>query len=473
MKTYKSGLTPKQFMASMDEYYGNEDLYGYGSKEFYKQDGFEDILRALRTPVNRSVEFYVAKVAQGEPAVVSDNAQIIQPIKDFNKWSNAGSLRQVVKRQLALYGDAFQRIVIEDNKVYKEHLDTRFVTDFEEDNRGNLLELRIDIPIDSDNGNPQTYTEYWDKYDGYMVAWIHQGDDNTELSELTDSDIVSYMLLSQLGIDFIPVRHTKFKDIGEKWGANCVQHAIHKIDEANRVASYLNETYFGYGKPTTAVFRSEVLPDGTPLPPVDLDDVTSGGTNRTQYTVNSSQQVKFDAYNNPIQVRTLRQILDGLRTVYLPGMTDIKYLNTEVNFDAGLNIVTSTMEELEKDLPEERYYSLPVKDLSSIAIRQYLGAALDRASEAQSNLITDEIRLNEMALTIGNTLGIFSVAGNYDNGSFTHNLNFAPIFDNSDREKADVLSTLSPILGVELALQLAGYDASVVDKYMTSQESVQ
>lgn len=464
MKTYKAGLKPKDFMASMDEYYGNQDLYGYSSREFYKQDGFEDILRALQTPVNRSVEFYVAKVAVGSPTIITDNVPVVEAINQFNKWSNADALRRVVKRQLALYGDAFQRVALEGGKIFKEHLDSRYVTDFEEDGRNNLLEIRIDIPIVNEVGEARLYTEYWNKRDGYMAVYVHAQSDDTPLNEL-EGNLVDYLTLGQLGIDFIPIRHTKFRDVGEKWGANCVQHAIHKIDEANRTASYLDETYFGYGKPTTAVFRTETLPDGTPLPPANLNDTSLGGDDRTQYTVNTNNQIKYDTNGNPKQLRTLRQILNSLRTVYLPGMTDMKNLNTGVDFASGLAIVQSRMAELEKDLPEERYYSLPVRDVSGVALRQYLGAAIDRAKEAEDNLIADEVRLNEIGLTMGLRAGIFSGIGTFEGGAFDHNLQFEPVFDETGSEKADVFDKLADRLGVPLALKLAGYSKEIIEEY--------
>ena len=80
-------------------------------------------------------------------------------------------------------------------------------------------------------------------------------------------------------------------------------------------------------------------------------------------------------------------------------------------------------------------------DLSGVAIRYLMEAAIDRLTEARGNAEAALIRAQAMALTIGQATGLWSGLGSYENGDFSHSFKERPVLTLPELEKANITQT--------------------------------
>lgn len=429
-------LTRRQQLGLMDEYYSNNTLYENTRILRHYLGVWKEDMRPLRSPVHRSVEFFVAKVALGEPVVSVYNKKqaVADAIKNIMEWSNFQLTKNSQVRSMSKYGDLFRKVVSENGKVWHEMVETEDVTDFQQDPRGFLTEIRIDTPI-KDGFVQKTRTEFWTVNDAipYMAVWEHSLHENATIEQIAQAfEPVMYAPLSDFGIDFVPFVRSSFAEGVEKWGANCVEHALLKVDEANRQATRLHQMLFRYNKPVWLLSSNQVLDDGTPVPAPDV----------------SNMEIRDDSI------------------IPLGGNNTLNGLVPDIDYAAALSILKSQEEELEKDLPELRYYSVAERsDMTGKAIRNLLGAAVDRAEAARTSFAEGTVRLNQMAMTVGQFQGIFSGLGSFDDGQLNHSIRFADMFPSDISEKSTTLSTLAGIQGMPLnvAMKLAGFSDEEID----------
>lgn len=433
-------LPRTQQIDTLESYHANNDLYEATRILKHYLGVWNEDLRPLRTPVQRSVGFYVAKIAIGEPKVSATNSAVVDAVSQIMENSNFQIVKPTQVHTMALHGDLFRKAVVENDKPFHEIIETRNVTEYTSDNRGFLTSIRIDTPINKD-GVDMFRTEYWTADDTmpYMAIWEHMLDANTPLDQLGDPTF--FRSLAALGIDFIPFVRSPFKDSRKTWGDSCVQHALLKIDEANRMGTRLHQALFRYNKPIWAVSANYMNVDGSP--------------GRVQKIKNAG-----DADKRNVEMRD-----DTI--LYLDGVTKIDSLIPNIDYQAALDILKSQERELEKDLPELLYYAIEDKaSLSGEAIRNLLGAAVDRASQGQSNYVEGTIRLNQMCITLGQVQGIYpSSLGTFDSGALKHSIRFGEQFPVGAGEKATTLASLVNALGQEnlkLAMQLSGYSEEEV-----------
>lgn len=436
-------MSRKEQLEAMDIYYDNNSLYEATRLLKYYLGVWNEDIRPLRTPVHRSVEFYTSKIAVGEPSIFSknNNQALLDAVARVLDWSNFQSVKSLQVRDMSKYGDVFRRIVSEGDKVWHEMVETEYVTGFVEDTRGFITEIRLDIPIESDNGLQKTRTEFYTVNDNlpYMAVWEHIFSDNTPLNELGEP--IMYAPLAQFGIDFVPFVRSSFQKTRSGWGMNCVQHALLKVDEANRQATKLHQMLFRYNKPTWLVRANQTMPDGTPVAPPKLKQ----GTN--------NDKTDLELRDNSI--------------LYLPGMVEVDALVPNINYKDALEILMSQEKELEKDLPELLYYSVPERaDMSGKALRTLLGAAVDRRNQAENNYVEGTVRLNQMAITVGQYKGIFgSDAGSFDTGTTNHSIRYADPFPSDISEKAATLQTLvGSGIPLSVAMSLSGFSAEEISQ---------
>lgn len=432
----------------MDKYYGNNILYETTRLiKSYLSVWNEDI-RPLRTPVNRSVEFFVSKIAIGEPVISSKNASVIDAVKKILEWSNFQIQKPLQVRAMSKYGDVFRKVVSEDGKVWHEIIPTAEVVDCTSDTRGFLTSIRIDTAIE----NGRTRTEYWTALEptGYMAIWEHSLGEDYDLEQIQRAiDPIMFESLSAFGIDFVPFAKSSFRDDGNKWGASSTEHALLKIDEANRQATRLHGMLFRYNKPLWVVSANQVTDDGSPVAPPKFKQ----GTNADKTDTASRDNSIF----------------------YLPGMTTIESLVPKIAYGEALQILQSQEKELVKDLPELLFYDLPERaDLSGKAIRSLLGAAVDRAMQAQTNFLEGTIRLNQMALTIGMFQGIFPAMGSFDDGSLGHALTFGDPFPLDASETGQALKSLTDGgLTLKQAMKKLGFSEEEIQEAIVEKENAE
>ncbi len=155
--------------------------------------------------------------------------------------------------------------------------------------------------------------------------------------------------------------------------------------------------------------------------------------------------------------------------LFSDGVTKMESLVPNIDYKGALEILLSQEKELTKDLPELLYFSMPEgADLSGKAIQNLLGAAVDRRNQAESNFIEGTVRLNQMAITVGQFQGIFpSTLGSFDGGELAHSIAFDEPFPQDSTEKATTLQTYVNALGttnLKLAMKLAGFSEEVISE---------
>ena len=403
----------------------------------------DDTTRRLRTVVNRSVEFYASKMLPGsEMKVTSESADVQSAIEQVIKDSNIGNNKPAMIRGFSLYGDSFIRVRGNKESTYLEDISPFFVTDFEEDSRGFLTYIRIDIPTLADNDTPVNYTEEWDADAQTFRSWEAATSRTTPIKELGQPS--ESMSFSEMGIDFIPIVHTKFRDNGDPRGQGCVYHALDKIYEANRVATRLHDLLFAFGEPVFVASANDKDAQGRPLPPPRVSTDTASAPVPSGASITG----------------VIGQIFG--RMISLPGMAKIDSLIPDIDYSDALQILNAQMDELEKDLPELRWYALTPtaqSEMSGKALRTLLGAAVDRATEARNNFLSSLSRAFEMALTIGIYNGVFPASlGTFDSGDFDHELHVDSAWGESVDEKASTMKALVDAgMPAKSAARLAGF----------------
>jgi len=430
----------------------------------YKNDDSiipEDTTRRLRTVVNRSVEFYASKMLPGKEIKVTtttdegeaENVELQDAIEQIIKDSNLANNKLAMLRNFALYGDSFIRVRGDKEKSYLEDISPFYVTDFGEDSRNFLTYIRIDIPTLDDNDNPILYTEYWDMDAQTLEIWEGQNSRTTPIRELGQAKEIT--TFPEMGIDFISIVHTKFHDNGDPRGLSCVYHALDKIYEANRVATRLHDLLFAFGEPVFVASANSTDAQGRPIP---------------------APRISADSTSAPVSSSALDSISGVVKQIFsrlisLPGLSTIHSLIPDIDYSDALLILNAQMEELEKDLPELRWYALSPTDqaaASGTALRTLLGAAIDRANEARNNLLSSLSRAFEMALTIGIFNGVFpSTLGTFDSGDFDHELQVDSAWGESVDEKAATMAALTNAgIPAKAAMALAGFtDTQIADAF--------
>lgn len=410
-----------QMYDMLELYYLNNGLYQAVQQALYEEGIWTYAMMGLRNPAHRVVEFYVSKLWPGKlPGalpIVMANKKAAKAIEQVWTWSNWGANKQVACRWLATYGDWFVKVATKAGadggveQVYLQQIKPTYVVDFEADHRGYLTMVRFDVPQEKvvEGVKVSTMlTEVWDKQTQAYQVWEHKREKGTALRELGQAK--ETRSFDEFGIDFVPVVHGKFVDVGDKRGLGAFTHALDKIDETNRMATRLHQMLFRYNKAVWALKANAVDGSGRPLPPPRL------GTS-------DSQEIGDD------------------ELFKLPGNSSLEAMVPDIKYEAALAILQAQMQELEADLPEMAYYRLrELKgELSGRAVRMLLSDAVDRVLETRGNAETALARANAMALTIGQNLGLFSGLGSYEAGDFEHSFGERPVIELTDMEEAEAV----------------------------------
>lgn len=393
--------SPRAYFRLLKAYYLNNALYDDVAYALRKAGQWNEPLKPIRNPASRVVEFYPATLwpgalDEGLPITTAgDNLKAA--IGQVFTWSNWAIKKQTLARWLPLYGNTFIKAAQrDDGRPYLHLIEPEYVNGFEADERGFLTYCRIDTPQTRQQGSgavQYTRTEIWDKAAGEMRIYEHERDD-APVDQLGAPVLVQS--LSEMGIDFVPIVHATFRDIGETWGAGVFAQQIDKIDEANRMATRLHQMLFRGNKNTWAITAGGMDDKGRPLPAPKL----AGSA-----TADPEQQGKVTIGDDEI--------------FYLPGNSDMKSLVPQLQYAAALSILNAMMAELESDLPELLFYRIKeFGQTSGVAIRRILSGAISRAEEGRGNGEAAMIRAVQMALTMGANAGVFTDIGSYDAGDF-------------------------------------------------------
>lgn len=443
---------PRFWYETLEAYYMNNSLYDDITMELYNNAIWTPGMKALRNPVNRAVEFYVSKLWPGSLRkglpIVTENKKLLPAVERIWEWSNWGPQKQVAARWLAGFGDLFIKVAQkkegdEVTRVYLDPIKSTNVIEFDLDERGFLTYIRIDVPA-----GDLVHTEVWSKTMGSVRIWRHDQGLDKDLEDLgAPSEGYTF---EQLGYDFIPIVHAKFKDIGQSRGVACFIHGIDKIDEANRQATRLHQILFRYNKPTKAVMANDKDPSGRPLPPPTVTGLL--GTSSSD-----------------------GEVYDGDDDLWMmPGMSKLEQMVPDIRYDAALSILNAQMEELTKDLPEVLYYELKDKEnLSGVALRTMLGPAIDRVVEARGNAEPALIRAHQMALTLANIHGLLgdNNPGSFEAGDFVHTFAERDVIAKTATERAETIQAETQA-GIPLitSMKRNGFEDEEIEDMMGTEE---
>ena len=386
---------------------------------------FESI-KSLGNPTQRSVEYFVSKVLNGDSInVTSDNQAVVDAIQQVYDWSNFVGKKSAYVRDYALLGDLFMKVRNTEDKVIIENINPSYITFVNQDARGNIVEIRIDIPYTDDNKG-YWYTEYWSKDDAYVGVWEHTLSPESSLEQLGDP--VMYNPLEVYGIDFVPIVQVQWKDINKNRGQSAVYHSLDKIDELNRMMTRLHQQIFV-------------------------------GSNRGWFLDISNKQAGKLTLPSGLSKTQKDGAMVEVNGTPISAVPNLPYSQL-------LEVVKNMGEELIRDLPELRSYSISETNLSGKAISLLLTPAIQRAEEAENNLIRGLERVDAIALTLGIYAGIFpSSLGTYERGDFEHT-----IVPNDMRalpidEKAQGLTYLTSAgIPLSVAMQLAGFTQEEIEE---------
>lgn len=421
-----SQLHARERYKMLQAYYENNGLYDVLYDYLVSVEAETQSLRPLRNPANRAVEFYAANLWPGMlPSALpikTENDAILDPLALVWRWSNWSHAKQVAARWFARDGDWFCKVVDKRDAsgkavgVYLQNIEAQYVSELDADERGYLTYVRLDIPQTQrkadETEEAYTYTEVWDKATGLFRVWEHDKGVDTLVSSL-GTPKRQEAIMDAFGIDFIPITQAKFRDVGDERGASCFLHAIDKIDEANRQATRLAQMLFRYNDALWVLLANGVDIAGRPLPPPTINKNAEG------YIELGSSGGKT-------------------KMVSLPGNSDLKSLVPAINYDAALAILNAQMDEIERDLPELLYYRLGEQtNLSGKAIRLMLSGAVSKLEEARGSAESALVRLDQMALTIGQNSGLFpKTIGTYEGGAFEHSFEMRQVIPATPDEQA-------------------------------------
>lgn len=421
-------MSPSQLYDWLRKSYSANGLYTDKSELILRLGNDVENIKSIGNPTERSVEFFVSKILAGDSINVTSESQgVTDSIQQIYTWSNLLGKKSAYIRDYALLGDLFLKVRNTEDKVLIENIDPSYVSVVNYDTRGNVIEIRIDIPFVSDDGKDWWYTEYWSKSDQYVAVWEHQQSRETSLDQLGDPN--KYAFLSEYGIDFIPIVGVQFRDVNKPRGYSCVYHALDKIDEINRVMTRLHEQIFVGSSRMWFVDVSNKAGGK----PVVLDGLGKNQKDGAMIAING----------NPISA-----------------VPNLPYSNL-------LDVVKNMAEELIRDLPELRAYSLQESsNISGKSIALLLEPAIERAEEAQANLIRGLERADSIGLTLGVFSGIFpSSLGTYERGDFEHqivpnDMRALPI----DEKATGLNSLITAGIPLPIAMQFAGFTQDEIDQ---------
>lgn len=375
-------------------------------------------IKAIRSPIVPVVRFWGSKLYPRPLAIETKKPAIVAPIEQVWRWSNWRAKLPMFARWVALYGEAFIKVVADQAKgrVWFEYLEPAYVTDFEEDSRGYLIWVRVDVPkVDETKSGRRiwTHTEVWSTAEQRYRRWETDGDAaQRSLDDLgTPSEETPY---SELAIDFTPFVRTVFADEGGKRGVGAVGLHLEPIMEADLSATNLHSMLYVDADGQWVATAAATDAGGRPLPPLTV------GAAQPAYDSLGRQT------SNGTGARTDGSIAVGKRSFWrLPPGYDLKSVVANINYEAALAVLQDQDQVLERLMPALAYariVELSGGDLSGRAIRFKLTPAVDQVLDVRSTALEKLAQADAMALTLGGVNGIpgFQNLGTFEAGDFEH-----------------------------------------------------
>jgi hypothetical protein len=418
-------VDPRQRYGVLRRYYYQNGLYEQLARALYQAGLWNRATKPLRNPCYRIVEAYPAHLWPGDlPGalpIVTENAKLPEAIQQVWQWSNWASRKQVMARWLPMLGDVFLKVVRPQGgpRVWLELVDPAHVAAFETDPRGNLTWIRIEVPQTRDRGGTSEnyiHVEVWSKDLQSFRRWEVLGGLGLTRPERDLGAPLEEVPFAAMGIDFVPLVHAKFIDVGEDRGVGAYLLQLDKIDAVNADATRLAQMLFRHNQALWALHGIGNDPSGRPLPGPRLDGAATDA-NGTQVA---------DWVENQI--------------IQLPGASQLTPLVPALQYEAHRLVNGDGILDLEHDCPEMAYWrvtDLGLGDISGRALKLMLGPFIKRVEEARGNAEDALARADAMALSLAAAapaLPKFAGLGNYDAGDFEHGFSAREVLPLSELE---------------------------------------
>lgn len=419
-------------------------------------------VEAIRNAVPRIVSYYsdvlftgdledALELKFGQDGENESSEKLKAAIHEVWEFSNLTQSRRVLVRYLALYGSVFIKVVRPESKdyCYLQWLKPQYITAFDEDDRGNLTYVRLDIPDTEDTGTPQERpvwrSESWSKEKQEAVfATIERRSDDTVASEqaLRDADGAKVLSFEELhGADFLPFAAIRAADTGEKRPAPVYDNALHLMAWINREATRLSDLLFRHNKAHKAIVGIGNDASGRPMAPPRPDGVRDLGQmnaeQEAQYTqpFGGSRGTILSSQNDDISI-------DGVAVMGLPGNAQMVDISPNINYEAARQWISDHIRELYEECPELLYYAVENRaNQSGYALRQLIAGAVSRAEEMRDSILAALLKADMMALTVAQQAGLegfsSSEIGTYENGDFAHSFEPPEILPQTEAERRE------------------------------------
>ena len=446
-------------------------------KSGYLQNGFYDDLRAgnysatvatpqikaIRNPISAVVDVLGSKIypeplivttpltagitSQVERQKVEESDPIKAAIDQVHQWSNWPRAKRKHARWTALYGEAWVKVVadMDVGRVFFELIEPQYVTDYTVDVRDFVTMARLDIPqceVTQAGRRNWTHTEVWSKDLQSCRIWQTDGDASERRVEDLGSVYDEFPLID-LGIDFVPLVRTPFREIDDGRAIGAVQLALEAIIEADLSATNLHSMVYVDAEGAWVLKSVGVDGFGRPIPPPQVGAASSDGAPGKQSD---------------------GSVMVGKRSFWrLGGNQELQSVVADIDYPGALAILQEHGAHLKRLMPAIAYLEiseLSGGDLSGKAITYKMRAFQDQVEEARSNVLASLKQADMMALTMGAAAGIFAdLGGTYESGAFEHDFEDQPILPVNSMDESEEKRTLAQ---AAQALSAAGIPMSFV-----------
>lgn len=412
--------------------------------------GLYQHIRSIYNPAGRLVDLDVSKTYGGSinmqtldggaiPIAGSDES-LTAALIQVMQWSNWGTAKSLYVRYGAMLGDSVIKLVDDRqrSKVRMEVLHPGKLRDVTLDAVGNVKEAVIEYQYAETNhaGIDDTfiYTELINKQE---FVTLRNGEEYPYYTDASGNPISRWS--NDYG--FVPLVLTKHLDTGQTWGENAFYKALTKINEANDLASHLNDQI---RKTVNPVWFASGVAIGKKLAADDDAD------------------------------------RDDMKVLYGPDGSDMKALVASLDIAGALAALDSLLNEIERTVPElaiERASDLG--NVSGVAVRNMFTGAVGMIEEFRGNYDSGLIRALQMAVSMAGYRSYISgySLDSYERGDLDFYIKERPVFDDgiSEEKHFDILTEISadtPALA-RLKLERLGYAAEKIDEVLSEMKLAQ
>ena len=412
--------------------------------------GLYQHIRSIYNPAGRLVDLDVSKTYGGSinmqtldggaiPIAGADE-NLVNALIQVMQWSNWQTSKSLYVRYGAMLGDSVIKLVDDRQrqKVRMEVLHPGKLRDVTLDAVGNVKDAVIEYQYaETDtNGTERVYI-YTELINKQEFVTLRDGEEYPFFYDAGGNPISRWP--NEYG--FVPLVLTKHLDTGQTWGENAFYKALTKINEANDLASHLNDQI---RKTVNPVWFASGVAIGKKL---ESDD---------------------DAKR------------DDMKVLYGPDGSDMKALVASLDIAGALAALDALLSEIERTVPElaiERASDLG--NVSGVAVRNMFTGAVGMIEEFRGNYDSGLVRALQMAVSMAGYRGYLPgySLDSYGQGDLDFYIKERPVFDDgiSEEQHFDILTEISsdtPAVA-RLKLERLGYSEEKIDDVMNEMKTTQ